>query len=201
MRDWMAFQVGKTGQRFGHWFASRPRVRPHREVLGMAIREVLDTFADPVCVETGCIRREGEGTDSTLAIAEALEGKGTFFTFELDKEHIETCRRVCRRHLEHIRFVQGDAVRNLEQLKSERTLSVLHFAFFDSADDPEQTLAEFQAVQDLFVPGSILIVDDAIRGVKGKQIKPVLHRSPEWITRLVHSGNGMLLATKLGKCS
>ena len=74
----------------------------------------------------------------------------------------------------------------------------MHFAFLDSADDPAITMAEFKAVEDLFVPDSLLIVDDAVRGVKGRLIKPYLRANPAWRTRLVFAGNGMLLARHEG---
>jgi hypothetical protein len=194
LRDWLAFQFGKTGQRLARFIGRRARVRPHPEVLSAAISEVVRRFAEPVCIETGCIRREEEGTDSTLAIARTLAGRGRFFTFELQPSHIEVCRSVCAGHLDQIEFVAGDAAANLAKHKRAGIFDELHFAFFDSADDPAITMAEFRAVEDLFVPGSIVIVDDAVRGVKGRQIKPYLSAHPAWRTRLVFAGNGMLLA-------
>ncbi|HUU03034.1 MAG TPA: hypothetical protein VM425_16495 [Myxococcota bacterium] len=197
LRDWLAFQRGKTGQRLAR-LIGQARVRPHREILSAAIAEVLRLFAEPVCIETGCIRRAGEGTDSSLAIARALAGRGRFFTFELQPAHIEVCKSVCAEHLDQIEFIEGDAAANLAEYKRAGNFDKLHFAFFDSADDPAITMAEFEAVEDLFVPGSFVIVDDAVRGVKGRLIKPYLRANPSWRTRLVFAGNGMLLAQLKG---
>jgi hypothetical protein len=196
MRDWLAFQWGKTGQRLSRLRSGGPRVRPHRALLSAAVSEVLRVFPDPVCLETGCVRSETEGTDSTLAIATALGGRGRFFTFELAPRAIETCRVVCRAVLDRIRIVEGDAKVNLARLRGEGALKVVHLAFLDSADDPGQIWAEFQAIEPLFVPGSLLIVDDAIRGVKARRVAPYLRASATWETRLVYAGNGLLLAVR-----
>jgi len=194
-RDWMAFQAGKTGQRVRRWMG-QPRSRPHGRVLGNAVSCILELFDEPTCIETGCIRKAEEGTASTLAIAEALGGRGRFYTFELSQQHMETCQEVCKGWEDQINYIQGDAKQNLRRLRGTGVLAEIHLAFFDSADDPAQTLAEFEAVEALFVPGSLVIVDDAVRGVKGRLIKPLLHASPLWSTRVVHAGNGMLLATR-----
>jgi hypothetical protein len=198
--DWFAYQAGKTPQRLKKWFSGR-RIRPHHEVLKRAVSAVLECFPEPVCLETGCIRRSEGGTDSTLAIAAAIADRGRFYSFEIDPTHIELCKQKCRDLNDHIQYVQGDAKVNLRRLRDEGKLEAVHLAFFDSADDPEQIWEEFKAVEDLFVAGSLVIVDDAIRGVKGKRIKPYLRTSDLWSTRLVYAGNGMLLARKNGRNS
>ncbi len=194
--DWLGFQMGKSRQRLARWFHRRPKVRPHRKLIGAAISEVVRCFDNPVCCETGCIRRASEGTDSTLTIASGLKGRGRFFSFEFEEKHIQVCKTVCKDYLEQINFIQGDAKSNLEKLKKEARFTQVHFAFFDSADDPAQTFAEFKAIEELFVGGSLVVVDDVIRGVKGKLIKPFMRKNPDWQVRLLYAGNGLLLARK-----
>ncbi|HUU44127.1 MAG TPA: class I SAM-dependent methyltransferase, partial [Acidobacteriota bacterium] len=162
--------------------------------LQAAVTETLRVFPNPVCIETGCVRDPNEGTDSTLVIASTLQGRGRFYTFELEPSHIEVCRVVCREFADQINFVQGDAKANLREFAAEH--DVIHFAFLDSAPDPDQIFAEFRAVEHRFNPGSVLIVDDAVRGNKGGRIKPYLHTHADWETRLVFAGNGLLVAVK-----
>lgn len=196
VRDWLAFQMGKMPGRLAQRFGGQRKVRPHHALLRAAVTETLRVFPDPVCIETGCVRDPNEGTDSTLVIASTLQGRGRFYTFELEPSHIDVCRVVCREYVDQITFVQGDAKANLREFAAEH--DVVHFAFLDSAPDPGQIFAEFRAIEHRFTPGSVLIVDDAVRGNKGGRIKPYLHAHAEWETRLVFAGNGLLVAVKGG---
>ncbi len=109
---------------------------------------------------------------------------------------------MCREVDHRIRYFEGDSRANLRQLRDDGTLTVVHLAFFDSGDDPELIWQEFRAIEDLFVPGSIVIVDDAVPpSVKGRRIKPYLHRHPDWDTRLIYSWRGMLVARRRYRAS
>lgn len=195
--DWAIYRTHKLGQRIG-WALGREKVRPHRQLLSSAVERLRDSFGELTCVETGCIRRADEGTDSTLAIATALgESGGTLYTFELEAEHIAVCRSVCHQVNDRIRYVEGDSRTNLRKLRADGTLKVVHLAFFDSGDDADLIWEEFRAIEDLFVPGSIVIVDDAIPpSVKGRRVKPYLHRRLDWDTRVTYTWHGMLVAQK-----
>lgn len=195
-RDWVRYRSRKVRERVARWVVRTPKALPHRHVLAAAVSRALSLFPVPVCLETGCIRNAREGTESTRVIASALQGRGRFYSFELDPAHIAICRAVCREFDGHIRYIQGDAKANLRKLRDDGTLRTVHFAFFDSASDPGQIWAEFRAVEDLFVPGSVVIVDDTVRGVKGSRIKPYLHRHPLWDTYLIYAANGMLVAVR-----
>jgi predicted O-methyltransferase YrrM len=147
-------------------------------------------------VETGCIRDAHEGTDSTLVIASRLE-RGRLYTFELEPKHVEVCRSICRAYDARIEYVLGDSTASLRRLTADGTLSAIHFAFFDSANDADQIWAEFETVEDRFVPGSIVVVDDTVPpSRKGRRIKPYLHRHPAWETHLVLAGRGLLVAVR-----
>lgn len=195
--DAAAFHLHKLPERIARAVLGRKKTRPHGKLLSAAVEQVRRAFPEPVCIETGCIRDADEGSDSTLAIATALGGRGRFYTFELDPAHIAVCRSVCRELNDRISYVEGDSKVNLRRLREDGTLDVVHLAFFDSADDPDLILAEFRAVEDLFVPGSIAVVDDvALPGVKGKRLKPYLRRHPLWDARTVYAGRGMLVALR-----
>ncbi len=194
--DRIRFERGKMRGRFGRWFRGATKTYPHGRLLRAALREVLPRWPTPVVLETGCIRDPDEGTDSTSSIAETLAGRGRFYAFELDPEHIETARRACGAHSDAVRFIEGDSVANLERLRGSGELDVVHLAFLDSADDPEHIWREFGAVEDAFPTGGLVIVDDAIRGVKGDRIRPALAGRADWETRLVFAGNGLLVAVR-----
>jgi hypothetical protein len=167
---------------------------PHRLLLSAATTAVRRAFDDPVCIETGCIRDEREGSDSTLSIASALD-RGRLYTFELEPEHIEVCRAVCEGYNERIEYVPGDSKTNLRRLRDEGTFRVVHLGFFDSGDEPDLTFEEFRTIEDLFVPGSLAIVDDVIYpGVKGRRIRPYLAEHPDWDMYMLFTWHGMLVA-------
>lgn len=195
--DWAAFHLSKLLQRITRAVTRRPKVRPHPRLLRAAVEETLGAFPEPACIETGSLRNLNEGTDSTRVLAATLGERGRLYTFELEPAHLAVCREVCREFADRIEYVEGDAKANLRRWRERGTLRQIHFAFLDSADDPEQIWEEFRAIEDLFVPGSVLVVDDVVPpAVKGKRIKPYLHRDPAWETRLVYAGKGLLVAVR-----
>lgn len=194
--DRVAFHAHKLLDRLVHRVRGRRRRPPHPVLLRAAVAEVLRAFPEPVCVETGCIRSAAEETRSTLAIASAL-ARGRLYTFELEPRHIALCREICRDVDDRITYVQGDAKVELRRW-AERWPAV-HLAFLDSLNDADQIWEEFRALEDRFVPGSLLIVDDAVPpSRKGLRVKPYLHAHPGWETRLVYAGRGLLVAQRRG---
>lgn len=195
--DWAALHLCKLVQRIARAVARRPKRRPHPRLLRAAVEAVAGAFPEPVCIETGSLRDPNEGTDSTRVIAATLGDRGRLYTFELDPAHLAVCRELCREFADRIEYVQGDAKVNLRRWRERGALSRVHFAFLDSADDPEQIWEEFRAIEDLFVPGSVLVVDDVVApAVKGRRLKPYLHRDPAWATHLVYAGKGLLVAVR-----
>ncbi len=195
--DHVTFHAHKLVQRIVRSALRRDRIRPHWLLLSEAVAQVRRCFPQPVCIETGCIREPREGTGSTLAIASTLGERGHFYTFELERAHMQTCKSVCREFNHRIHYVEGDAKANLRRLRDDGTLQVIHLAFFDSAHDPQQIWEEFRAVEELFVPGSIVLVDDVVSpAVKGKQIKPYLHGHPLWESYVIYTWKGLLIAMR-----
>lgn len=196
--DRLFFRVHRWWERFVRWIRRRRRTPPHPALLRAAVAEILRAFPDPVCIETGCIRKPGEGTMSTWAIASALE-RGRLYSFDIEPRHIEICRDVCREVNHRIEYVLGDAKEELRRLHENGTLGAVHLALFDSMNDAGQIWAEFRAIEDRFVPGSVVIVDDSVPpSKKGRRVKPYLHRHPLWETHLVYAGRGLLVALRRG---
>lgn len=194
--DWLLFRTHRLWERFTHWIARRRRIPPHPRLLAAAVGEVLRAFPDPVCVETGCIRQPGEGTMSTRAISSALE-RGRLYSFDLEPRHIEICKQVCEPYNDRIEYVQGDAKAELRRMNENGALAAVHLALFDSMNDADQIWSEFRAIEDRFVPGSVVIVDDSVPpSKKGRRVKPYLHGHPLWETHLVRSGRGLLVAVR-----
>lgn len=193
--DWLALRYFKARNRVRDERGRRPR--PHPRLLGAAVELIGRRFPEPVCVETGCIRDPEEGTDSTLVMAAALRSRGRLYTFELDPAHMATCREVCRAYDSGIEYVLGDAKEEIRRLREDGTLRTVHLAFLDSAEDPDQIMEEFRALEDLFVPGSLLIVDDVIfPAIKGARVRPHIDRHPDWDAWILYAWHGLLVADR-----
>lgn len=170
--------------------------RGHHSVLRDTLAQVLNTFDEPLLLETGCIRNAKEGTDSTLIIASTVRDRGTFYTFELRPEHIELCKERCGEHNRYINYVQGDSITSLQKYVAEGRLEKVNFAFLDSRNDGEHIWQEFQAIESKFVPGSVLVVDDVLWADKGRILRPHLEASSQWAVRVFDLENGILTATR-----
>ncbi|NNJ65781.1 MAG: hypothetical protein HKP16_09450 [Xanthomonadales bacterium] len=165
----MYFKIRKRWNRVKRkYFGSE---RAHRSILREAVCDILDRLEQPVIVETGCVRTLTEGTESTLTIARLVRGKGTFYSFEVRPEHIETSRRVCGELDRYVTYIEGDSVANLERMVAGE-LARVDFAFLDSANDGDHTWREFQALESSLAPGSILVCDDVLWADKGRILAP-----------------------------
>ena len=172
--------------------------KAHQRILTEVVNDVFKAgTADPVCVETGCVRSLTAKTKSTLGIASALAGRGRFYTFEISPEHIAVCKEVCKDFNEHIQYVEGDSVANLKRLVDNGDLSRVDIAFLDSANDGDHIWREFEVLEPTFVTGSMLVVDDVLWAEKGKVISPYLKQSELWNTQVHNVENGILVAERL----
>lgn len=204
-----------SGRAFGRWpdlirlyatsfvqailrqFPGRERLRPHPRLLSAATQEVLRTFREPVCLETGCMRNSGRGTESTVSMASVLRGQGRFFSLEEDADRIEACQRICGGLNQWIQYVEANPASGIARLREEGELDRVHLAFLHSVDDPDEIWEEYRALDDLLGPGAVLVVDDAVSpGAKGDRVKPHLMDRPEWEVRLVFVGRGILVAQR-----
>ena len=175
----------------------RSHVRAHKPIIEKYLLEVLETTPDPIVIETGCIRDANEGTESTLTIASTLMGRGTFYTFEISKEHIMICQELCKGYNQDINYIEGDSVENLAKMAKENELDTVHFALFDSVNDGDHIWKEFKAIENLFKENSVIVVDDVLWGDKGRLMKPYLGAAPEWQTKVYNVEYGMLVAKKI----
>lgn len=180
-----------------HKLGLRQHMRAHRSILERYLLEVLDSTPHPVIIETGCIRDANEGTESTLAIASVLMGRGDFYTFEISSEHIAVCQELCVDYNQHINYVEGDSVENLTEMVEAHAFEAIHFALFDSVNDGNHIWKEFKAVENLFGEHAIIIVDDVLWGDKGRLLKPYLEASSDWKTKVYNVEYGILAAKKI----
>lgn len=195
--DLIRLYATSFGQAILRQFPGRDRIRPHSRLLSAAAQEVLRTFREPVCLETGCMRHSGSGTESTVSMASVLRGQGLFFSLEEDEGRIEACQRICGGLNQWIHYVQEKPSSAIARLREEGELDRVHLAFLHSVDDPDEIWEEFRALDDLLVPGAVLVVDDAVSpGAKGDRVKPNLMERPEWEVRLVFVGRGILVAQR-----
>ena len=118
------------------------------------------------------------------------------YTFEINPDHIEECKKVCKDHNKYINYVEGDSTENLAKLAKDGTINEIDFAFFDSVNDGDHIFKEFKTVEHLFRSGSIVVVDDVIFADKGKLIRPYLEGAPDWKTKVFNVENGMLVSKK-----
>ena len=177
----------------------RSYARLHKPIIKKYLSAVLKTTPYPIVIETGCIRDANEGTESTLTIASTLMERGTFYTFEISKEHITTCQELCQGYNQYINYIEGDSVENLTRMVAESAFDTVHFALFDSVNDGAHIWREFKAVENLFRKHATIIVDDVLWGDKGRLIKPYLASSPEWQTKVYNVEYGMLVAKRIAE--
>lgn len=143
------------------------------------------------------MRAAGEGTESTLSLASVLRGQGRFLCLEEDEGRIESCRRGCGALNQWIEYVPGDPAASLRRLREEGELERIHLAFLHSRGDAEGPWNGYRALDDLLAPGSILIVDDAVRGdAPGRRVTSHLSDRPGWDARIVLVGPGILVAQR-----
>ncbi|MEE4174615.1 MAG: class I SAM-dependent methyltransferase [Xanthomonadales bacterium] len=190
----MALRIKKTWGRIQRKYFGRERA--HKRILAEQTAAVLDRVDAPVIVETGCIRKLDEGTESTLTIASLVRDRGRFFSFELRPEHVAISRQCCGDVDRFVTYVEGDSVANLERLVADGTLARVDLAFLDSANDGEHIFREFKAIEDQLLPGAILVVDDVLWADKGKRLVPYIEASAEWDAQVFNVENGMMVATR-----
>jgi len=168
--------------------------RGHKALLDEQSRQLLERFEQPVALETGCIRQLNEGTESTLTIARNLQDKATFYSFELRPEHIAVSRDCCGEYDRFVNYIEGDSVANLQSAAADGRLAAVHFAFLDSANDGDHIFNEFKAIEDAFISGGILIVDDVLWADKGRTLVPYIEASSDWTSEVFNVENGMMVA-------
>lgn len=192
----MALRIKKTWGRILRKYFGRERA--HKALLGRHVEALFDRVSDPVVVETGCIRKLDEGTESTLTIASILRGRGRFYSFELRPEHIAISRECCGEFDRFVHYVEGDSVTNLERCVADGTLARIDLAFLDSANDGDHIFNEFKAIEPSMGPGAVLVVDDVLWAEKGKRLVPRIEASADWDSRVLNVENGMMVARRRG---
>lgn len=195
--DRLLFHGRRLVDGIGRPFTGRHTDRPHPRLLSAAAQEIIRAFREPVSVETGSMGAAGEGTESTASLASVLRGQGRFYSLEADEERIESCRRACGGLNQWIRYQQGDPEVTLERLRDEGELDRVHLAFLPAPDHDGGSSGIYDVLEDLMVPGSLLVVDDALhREGRGEGVRERLLPHPDWDVRLLLAGRGILVAQR-----
>lgn len=189
----MHFKIKKTWGRIRRKYFGAER--GHKRILRKEIEGLLSRVPDPVALETGCIRKLDEGTESTLTIATLMQDRGRFYSFELRPEHIKISRECCAEMDRFVNYVEGDSVANLKAAVADGRLSEIHFAFLDSANDGDHIFNEFKAIEANLAPGALLVVDDVLWADKGRTLVPYIQASEAWSSEIFNVENGMMVAS------
>lgn len=181
----------------GRPFTGRTTDRPHPRLLSAAAQEILRAFREPVSLETGSMGAAGEGTESTASLASVLRGQGRFYSLESDEGRIESCRRACGGLNQWIRYQQGDPDVTLRRLRDEGEVDRVHLVFLPAPGHEGGSSGIYGVLEDLMVPGSLLVVDQALhREGRGEGVRERLLSRPGWDVRLVLAGRGILVARR-----
>jgi len=131
------------------------------------------------CFEIGTWK----GGGSTLFIGNALHrlGSGILHTIEINNEFYEEAVNKYKVNLPHLKpyvvFHLGDYREKYSKiLKSGIPVD---FAILDGAEDPKQTLEQYQFFRPFFKSGAILMLHDWFTE-KTALVRPILERSAEW---------------------
>lgn len=139
---------------------------PQRNKTFARAAEFILTMQNPTITETGCYRGAACDGQSTLILAMmAQASKGTFFSFDLDIDHIKLAEELLLKHnlQESCEFSLGDSITGLQDLNGP-----VHFAYLDSCDFEENRpitaqahqLAEAAILLPKMAPRSAFLLDD-----------------------------------------
>lgn len=158
------------------------RRKTHGELIEELIFSNLDLSAPPmVFVETGC------GV-STISLAHAgKDNNAKIYSCDINTEKADELTTLSGDKIKNVEFLIGQSLTSLEKIAAKH--DTINFLFLDSAASAMYTFNEFQTVEKLLKPGSIVLIDNAaIPGErrllspvrKGKILVPYLLASPYW---------------------
>lgn len=131
----------------------------------------------PVLVETGCTYTstpEDLVHTTTNNFAALAEHKGgILYSFDNEPSHIEYARTIIDKQ-GHVVFLCGNSVEEIKEWKSYAPF--VDLVCFDSANDAEHTMAEYEAVKSHLCEKHYILVDDIHNpnAVKWKKLVPYL---------------------------
>lgn len=161
------------------------------EIIEKYLSEVVAQYKEPVVIETGCIREHKRG--STWTIAKILKGHGLFFSFEININHIKVCREICKKYNDNINYVHGDSTKKIREFLLEKPKIEINFAVLDSENSGLTIFREFRLLEKNLAPRAIVIVDDVLKGQKGKVLMPYLKVVKDYKSKIHRVGNGVLV--------
>jgi hypothetical protein len=145
----------------------------------------------------------GAGLTTAVIASHARRLNATFYTCDINEQLLaEIAGKLAPSTNMHL--APGDSVSVLTRIAAE--VDRVDFAFLDAAPSAMRTFREFQILEPLFRPGSVIILDNAClpgawftfsRCRKGKILVPYLLASPLWqVIPWPHDGDSMIAAIR-----
>lgn len=196
--DTVQFYIRRAVQMILHRLPGREATRPHPKLLAAAIQEVLRSYRDPVCLEVEG-GRATDRTEATVTLASVLRGQGRLLSLAEDEKTLEDRRDACGSLSQWVEFVAGDPADTIQRLRREGDLEHVHLAFLHTADDPGRARRGLGALEELIVPGGLLMVDGVVQpAASAGEVGSRLRDGPDWSVRMVHAAAGILVAQRTG---
>jgi hypothetical protein len=123
----------------------------------------LPQYEAPEIVETGCVRSPddwGAGFFGYLAGAWLHKRKGTLTSVDLDLNHLNKARDICRDWKGN--FIFSDSVAYLKARETPIDVLYLDSLDCDMPNHADHALAEFQAAENKLTNKSLVIYDDTV---------------------------------------
>jgi hypothetical protein len=169
---------------------------------------VIDHYLSELAADSNRSERRifveiGAGLTTGVIATHARRLNATFYTCDINEQLLGKIAGNLAPDM-RVRPVPGDSLAVLTRIASE--VDRVDFAFFDSAPSASRTFREFQILEPLFQPGSVIIADNAslpcawftFSGCrKGKILVPYLLASPLWqVIPWPHDGDSMIAALR-----
>ncbi len=160
---------------------------------------ILDTKPFRVFEAGTC---NGRGSTYQIALGLQTVGHGHLHTCEPNPQQFAQAHSLYRQ-ANWAKFVTCYNLRSDQLIRDYIGIGhfIPDFLFFDGPDDPEENLANFEALEDIMPYGAHFCMHDweLTESAKAERLRPYLEESPKWdiIKELIEQhGGGMVLARK-----
>ena len=195
--DTLQFHLRRAVDAILHRLPGREATRPHPKLLAAAVQEVLRSYRDPVCLQVGG-GRAPDRTEATVTLASILRGQGRLLSLA-DEQTLGDRRDACGSLAQWVEFVAGDPADTIRRLHRDGDLEQVHLAFLHTADEPGRARDQLGSLEELIVPGGLLMVDGVISpAASAGEAGSRLRNRPDWSARIVHAAAGIFVAQRTG---
>lgn len=143
------------------------------------LNRLKQTYENLVVVETGTIRNVnpeyivGDGHSTHLIAQWIKDNGGNFFSIDLDISVADKYLKDLRLR-KWVQLQPYESITFLNILKKQNLK--IHLAYLDSGNDATLILNEFKVVENMILPGGVVIIDDCKPGdkslLKGNEVIP-----------------------------